>query len=147
MLTWAKDKKKHFSLRAQKNYYLPTTTTLQGWPLRKVVIEGMACQLPSSQEVWRKLLELLLLHSGVYFSVLFLSKKPNYITFCQIDFQIICNLFWSNHFLIRCQTKVLLQWLQVSLKPDCKNWGSVVPILMAADKGSILMPNPVIYKK
>ena len=27
--------------------------------IRKVVIEGMACQLPSSQEVWRKLLQLL----------------------------------------------------------------------------------------
>ena len=27
---------------------------------------------------------------------------------CQIDFFIICNFFCSNHFLIRCQTKVLL---------------------------------------
>ena len=27
---------------------------------------------------------------------------------CQIDFLKICNFFWSNHFLIRCQTKVLL---------------------------------------
>ena len=40
----------------------------------------------------------------------------------------------SYTFLIRCQTKVLLWWLQVSLKPDCENWGSGVPILMAADK-------------
>ena len=29
---------------------------------------------------------------------------------------------------------VLLCWLQVSLRPDCKNLGSGVPILMAADK-------------
>ena len=34
--------------------------------LRKVVIEGMSYQLPSSKEFWRKLLELLLLHSGLY---------------------------------------------------------------------------------
>ena len=59
--------------------------------LRKVVIEGMAYQLPSSS-------------------------------------------FWSNHFLIRCQTKVLLYWLQVSLRPDSKNLVSGVPSLMAADK-------------
>ena len=36
--------------------------------------------------------------------------------------------------MIRCQTKVLLYWLQVSLRPDCKNFGSGVPSLMAADK-------------
>ena len=36
--------------------------------------------------------------------------------------------------MIRCQTKVLLYWLQVSLRPDCKNLGSGVPSLMAADK-------------
>ena len=42
--------------------------------------------------------------------------------------------FLSNHFWIRCLKKVLLYWLQVSLKPDCKNLGSGVPILMAADK-------------
>ena len=34
--------------------------------IRKVVIEGVACQLPSSQEVWRKPLELPLLHSCLY---------------------------------------------------------------------------------
>ena len=36
--------------------------------------------------------------------------------------------------MIRCQTKVLLYWLQVSVQPDCKNLGSGVPSLMAADK-------------
>ena len=36
--------------------------------------------------------------------------------------------------MIRCQTKVLLYWLQVSLRPDCKNLGSGVPSLRAADK-------------
>ena len=38
----------------------------------------------------------------------FLQKKTKKILWCQIDFLIICILFWSNHFLIRCQTKVLL---------------------------------------
>ena len=57
----------------------------------------------------------------------FFYKKDQLFLWCQIDFKIICNLFWSNHFLIRCQTKVLLYWLQVSLKPDCKNLGSGVP--------------------
>ena len=54
------------------------------------------------------------------------KKRPTFL-WCQIDFKIICNPFWSNHFLIRCQTKVLLYWLQVSLKPDCKNLGSGAP--------------------
>ena len=38
------------------------------------------------------------------------------------------------NFLIRCHTKVLLYWLQVKLQPDCKNLGSGLPSLMAADK-------------
>ena len=52
--------------------------------------------------------------------------------------------------MIRCQTKVLLYWLQVSLQPDCKNLGSGVPILMAADKPCpqlqpSLIPKPSTY--
>ena len=42
--------------------------------------------------------------------------------------------FLYDHFLIRSHAKVFLYWLQVSLQPDCKNLGSGVPILMAADK-------------
>ena len=32
------------------------------------------------------------------------NKKTKKILWCQIDFLIICNFFWFNHFLIRCQT-------------------------------------------
>ena len=42
---------------------------------RLYVIEGMACQLPSSKEVWRELLELLSFHSGVYLAVFVCRKK------------------------------------------------------------------------
>ena len=37
-------------------------------------------------------------------------------------------IFWSG------AKNVLLYWLQVSLRPDCKNLGSGVPSLLAADK-------------
>ena len=57
----------------------------------------------------------------------FYKKRPNIFLWYQIDFWIICNRFWSNYYLIRCQTKVLLYWLQFSLKPDCKNLGSEPP--------------------
>ena len=50
---------------------------------------------------------------------------------CQIDFLIICNFFWSSHFLIRCQTKVLLYWIHISLGSKWKNLGSGVLILVA----------------
>ena len=42
------------------------TLSYHMYQVRKFVIEDVACQLPSSQEVWRKRLELLLLHSGFY---------------------------------------------------------------------------------
>ena len=42
--------------------------------------------------------------------------------------------FWSNHFLIRCQTKVLLWRNHVSLGSKWKNPCSGFPSLMAADK-------------
>ena len=67
-------------------------------------------------------------------SLFFYKRKTSIFLWCQIDFYIICNLFWSHYFLIRCQTNVLLYWLQVSLQPDCKNLDSGFPILMAADK-------------
>ena len=40
--------------------------------------------------------------------------------------------FWFYHFLIRCQTKVLLYWIHVSLGPKWKNLGSGVPILVGS---------------
>ena len=51
---------------------------------------------------------------------------------CQIDFLIICNFFWSNHFWIRCQIKVFLYWIHVSLGPKWKNLGSGFPSLVAS---------------
>ena len=39
---------------------------------------------------------------------LFLTKKDQKSLWCQIDFLIICNFFWSNHLMIWCQTKVQL---------------------------------------
>ena len=36
--------------------------------------------------------------------------------------------------MIRCQTKIFLYWMQVSLRSDCKNLGSGLPSLMSADK-------------
>jgi hypothetical protein len=88
-----------------------------------------------------------LFHSGLHSSTIFLWKKQCHfweqqvmpffdkkILGGKIDFLIICNLFWSNHFLIRCQTKVLLWRIHVSLGPNWKNPGSGVPSLMAADK-------------
>ena len=76
----------------------------------------MACQLPSSQEVWRKnrwsfsyctlvcteqsffveknkLHKLLPSQVIVRFST---KKKTSIFLWCQIDIQIICNLFWSD---------------------------------------------------
>ena len=133
------------------------------YTLRKVVIKGMACQLPSSQEVWRKLLSFsyctlvctkqsylcrknyttYLLPSQVI--VRFSTKKDQNFLWCQIDFWVICNFFCSNHFVIRCQIKVLLYQLQFSLKPDCKNLGSGVPSLMAADKPCLLLQPSLVY--
>ncbi len=60
------------------------------------------------------------------------NKKTKKNLWCQIDFLIICNFFWFNHFLIRCQTKVLLYWIHVSLGPKWKNLGSGVPILVGS---------------
>ena len=48
----------------------------------------------------------------------FYKKRPKKNLWCQIDFLIICNLFWSNHFLIRCQTKVLLKWNLSIYQPE-----------------------------
>ena len=69
------------------------------------------------------------------------STKKRLELFCgaKLIFYVICNLFCSNHFLIRCQRKVLLHWLQFSLKPDCKNLGSGFPSLIAADKPCLLL--------
>jgi hypothetical protein len=38
----------------------------------------------------------------------FFYKNNNILLLCQIDFQIICNLFWCDQFKISCQTKVSL---------------------------------------
>ena len=161
-----------------------------GVDVRKVVIEGMACQLPSSFlslektigaspiALWCVLSSLFfvektklhnILPSQVIMSVpkksipsavvihyctwytffrnryqsVFLKKRLAFF-WCQIDFQIICNLFWHNHFLIRCHRKGLLYRLQVSLGPDL---GSGVPILMAADKPCpLLQPSLCNFK-
>jgi hypothetical protein len=67
-------------------------------------------------------------------SSLFLEKKTNYITFCLRSWHSIFLQKKTNYFLIMCQTKVLFYWLQVCLQLDCKNLGSGVPSLMAADK-------------
>ena len=62
-------------------------------------------------------------------------KKTKKFLWCQIDFLIICNFFWSNHFLIMYQTKILLWRIHVSLGPTWKNPSFGVPsLLMAAGK-------------
>jgi hypothetical protein len=85
-------------------------------------------------------------HSGLYWSSIYFSGKNVVICYVierqvmaffvqkndqknlwsQIDFLIICNLFWSNNFLIRCQTKVLLYW---NLSTRVGNHTSVVHIM------------------
>ena len=54
----------------------------------------------------------------------------------------------ENHFLIRCQTNLLLYWLQVSFRQDCKKLACEVPSLMAADKPCpLLQPSLITLQK
>ena len=107
-------------------------------------------EVSSSQEVWTKPLQLLystlvctlapfFVEKTMSYVILeddrlcrFLTKKAQKNLRCQIDFLIICNFFCSNHFLIRCQTKILLQRIHVCLKPKWKNQGSRVPNLFVS---------------
>ena len=94
---------------------------------KKVCNGGVACSLLKLGSLKKTIIASLFhsgLHSGTIFCgkndvicytywgmtgyAVFWQKKDQKILCCQIDFLIISNFFWSNHFLIRCQTKVLL---------------------------------------
>ena len=89
--------------------------------VKEVCNGGVACSL-------EKTVTASLFRSGLHFKQSFFCRK-NHTTWpfafvgdcpfftwkrlkknlwCQIDCLIICNIFCSNHFMIRCQTKVLL---------------------------------------
>ena len=97
------------------------------YQLRKFVIGGVACSLLKLGSLEKTVIASRF-HSGLHSSSsffcrknhtiwpfafigdspFFYMKKTKKILWCQIDFLIIWNFFCSNHFLIRCQTKVLL---------------------------------------